>query len=869
MFYRARQLIRRYSWFVLFFALLEVTIQATRLPHLFAADGVAQGIEDGAEQSGDVYEQGVPWRGAPGITETVEEIMAREAQRRSAADSAVFAPRPRKPLLKGLPKTEGDSPAPEVSQWPAANSAPRTRPVPSPRNPQTIGTSFLGVDSTEPGCNCVPPDSMGAVGPTQVLVATNNRIKVFNKAGVLGGLNTDTDSFFASVGGNVNGTSDPHVRYDRLSGRWFVTIIDLDNVNNILIAVSSGSTITNLSSFTFFSFQNDQVGPTPNVDTGLFADYDTLGVDKFALYVGVNMFNGNFFTGTTAFVINKADLLANTLTVTAFRHVAGNTCPSTGLFTPQGVHNDDPNATTGYFIGVDVCTFNKLVLRRVSNPGGTPSISGNLTLAVPTTTSPIDQVQPSPGPNLDALDDRLYAASIHTNAITGAKTLWTAHNIQVNSAGVGSNLGGRNGSRWYQIGNLSGTPNLIQSGTLFDSAASTPFGYWIPSVAMSGQGHMAIAASRASANASTGFAGIVAAGRLRTDALGTTQAPTLAQSSTFSYDTFVVGTERWGDYSQVGVDPNDNMTMWTFQEYASATDTWGVRAIKLVAAPPATPASASPAAVEVGQASVDVTIDGTSVSGSEFFDPGPDTGGPGFNRLSASVTGGVVVNSVTFVSPTRITLNLDTTGASQGTWDVTITNPDGQFLTAVGLLSISPDVPPMTLSTSPLPVAEVAVAYSEPLVTGGLPPYTITKTGGSYPAGLTPNVANGMLEGTPTVPALLGKFFTVRITDQLGASLKRRFKIVVKKAITITTSSLPTGTSGHSYSKTLAASGGKAPRTWTEESGNLPAGLSLAPATGVISGIPAAPTVAPVALTFKVVDVLGGEDQKVLSLTIN
>jgi hypothetical protein len=867
MFDRARQLIRRYSWFVLFFT-LSTTVQITRSPLLFAADGIASGIENSADQSGDVYEQGVPWRGAPGITETVEEIMAREEQRSSAANSAVFVPRPRKPLLKAPPKLEEDASAPEVSQWPATNNALRARPSPGPRNPQTIGTSFLAVDSTEPGCNCVPPDSMGAVGPTQVLVATNNRIKVFDKAGNLGALDTDTDSFFASVGGLVNGTADPHVRYDRLSGRWFVTIIDLQNVNDILIAVSSGSTITNLSSFTFFSFQHDQVGPTPNVDTGLFADYDTLGVDKFALYVGVNVF-GVSFTGTTGFVINKADLLTGILTVTAFRHLAGNTCPSTGLFTPQGVHNDDPNATKGYFIGVDICTFNKLVLRRIGNPGGSPSISGNLVLNVPTTTFPIDQVQPSPGPALDGIDDRLFAASIHTNAITGAKTLWTAHNIQVNSAGVGSNSGGRNGSRWYQIGNLSGTPNLKQSGTLFDSAVSTPFGYWIPSVAMSGQGHMAIASSRAGAHASNGFAGIAAAGRLRTDALGTTQAPTLAQGSTFSYDSFVGGTERWGDYSQVSVDPNDNMTMWTFQEYASATDVWGVRAIKLGALPPATPASSTPPAVEVGQASVDVTIDGTSISGSEFFDPGPDTGGPGFaNRLGASVTGGVVVNSVTFVNPTRVMLNLDTTAASQGAQDVTITNPDGQSLTGVELLTVSPDVPPMTLSTSPLPNAEVDVAYSEPLVTGGLPPYTITKTRGNYPAGLTPNTANGMLEGTPTVPALLGKYFTVRITDQLGASLKRRFKIVVKKAIIITTTSLPTGTSGQSYSKTLAASGGKKPRTWSEESGNLPAELSLDPATGVISGTPPSPS-GPTTLTFKVVDVLGGEDQKDLTLTIN
>ena len=54
----------------------------------------------------------------------------------------------------------------------------------------------------------------------------------------------------------------------------------------------------------------------------------------------------------------------------------------------------------------------------------------------------------------------------------------------------GERTGDRNGSRWYQIGSLTTTPALVQSGTLFDPAATNPRGYWIPSVAMSGQGHM-------------------------------------------------------------------------------------------------------------------------------------------------------------------------------------------------------------------------------------------------------------------------------------------------------------------------------------------------------------------------------------------
>src|SRR5262245_53729741 len=97
----------------------------------------------------------------------------------------------------------------------------------------SIGTSFLS--TTLPEAGLVPPDGSGDVGPSQILVATNGRIKVFDKTGSLGGLNEATDVFFASVR-NGTSTSNPRVRYDRLSGRWFVTMINSDApANRILI----------------------------------------------------------------------------------------------------------------------------------------------------------------------------------------------------------------------------------------------------------------------------------------------------------------------------------------------------------------------------------------------------------------------------------------------------------------------------------------------------------------------------------------------------------------------------------------------------------------------------------------------------------
>ncbi|HXH29034.1 MAG TPA: hypothetical protein VNL37_08315, partial [Candidatus Polarisedimenticolia bacterium] len=627
--------------------------------------------------------------------------------------------------------------SPAVARWPAAET-----PLLAPLSPQPLGVNFKAISLRSPHeSSFIPPDTVGDVGPTQILAAANGRIKVFDRTGAMGGLNADIDLFFASVDGGV-GITDPQVRYDRLSGRWFVTAVTVDTPNTIVLAVSSGPTIAGSTSFSFFGFQQDLVGPTPNSDTGGFADYDSLGVDRFALYIGTNTFNGSgtSFLGATGFVVNKADLLAGTLTVTAFRQMAGPSTSTPGPYSPRGVDNDDPAATQGFFIGVDSVAFGLLDLRRISNPGGTPSISGNLFLTVPTTTYPA--LVPHLGMatkrrRLDALDDRLFAARIHRDKLTGVSSLWTAHSIQVDGAGVASNSGGRDGARWYEIRGLDATPTLFQAGTLFDPASSDPRFFWIPTVAMSGQGHAALGSSTAG---SLFGADVSVAGRFASDPAGTMQGFTAATATATSYNVQSVDGQRWGDYSATVVDPLDDMTLWTFQEYCDDTDSWGVQVVQLLAPPPATPSGVSPSAVCVGAPSVFVTVTGSVIGGSGFFDPGPDTGGPGFHRLAASVGGGVAVNGVTFDSPTQIRLDLSTTAATLGSQDVTVTNPDGQSRTAPALLGVtSRPAPPAASNNGPI-CAGGTLQLSASTVSGA----AYTWTG---PNGFTSTEQNPILPG--------------------------------------------------------------------------------------------------------------------------
>ena len=657
--------------------------------------------------------------GLRGVKKTTAEIMAHPA----AGKKHKHYPFKREREIPGRDKRPQDSSAPAQSRWPGANAvAPKA--ALTIEAPQTTGTNFTGATLAETGA--FPPDSMGAVGPSQFVVFVNGRLRTFNKTtGVADGvIDVDPDIFFNSVmtptsPTGVNFTSDPQIRYDRLSGRWILQIIDVpsssstsigDQPNRVLIAVSdsaSAGVITANTVWSFFFIQQNTLG---GGDTGEFLDYDSLGVDNNALYIGGNMFNaasGSFVT-TSAFVVRKSSILnGGPIVTTAFRNLI---TTGDGPDSPRGVDNFDPAANEGYIIGPSDAVFGRLILRRVSNPGGTPAISGNISITVNSTAFPIrvDHLGNTGGSSgrLDALDDRLFAGQIRNGR------LWTAHTIGANSSGVAASSGQvRDAVRWYEL-NVpanSGTPTIVQSGTVFDSAttASTARQYWMPSAAVSGQGHVTLGFT----TAGTPFRIDAATnGRLAADALGTLGAPTRYTASSTAYNPpsdpgNTTSGRRWGDYSFTSVDPQDDMTMWTIQEFCNAANSYAVRAVKLIAPPPATPASCSPNAADHGASNLNVVVSGTSTNGSGFFDPG--NAFP--NRIGAVVSGtGVSVNTLSYTDPSHITLNISVApNAPLGQRTITVTNPDGQIVSSSsGILTINPQANlQITQTSAPNPVA--------------------------------------------------------------------------------------------------------------------------------------------------------------------
>ena len=718
------------------------------------------------------------WIGEGGSQRKTADIMSDPAVQRPAAVTSLK--RMKLPNRRNLPQ---DINSPAVGTLPRKKSISGTHAaLPVPSAPQTVGTNFDAATG-DPMTGPFPPDVMGAAGPSQFFLFINGRLKTFNKTtGVADGvIDANPDAFFTTVmtpAVAANSTRHPQVRYDRLTSRWILTTIDTpgtsaatlgDTPNRILIAVSdaaSAGVITGSTVWTFFFVQQNTVG---GGDTAEFLDNPSLGIDNNALYIGGDMFvaASGSFVNTSGFVIRKSSILSGgPIVVTAFR---GLITGGDGPTSPRGVDNYDAAANEGYFVGSSVAAFGRIIMRRVATPGGTPTISANIPITVATTSFPasVPHLGNTGGTNgqLDALDDRLFAAHLRNGR------LWTAHNIAVDTSGVASaSPGHRNAVRWYElivpVG--SGTPTVNQSGTIFDSAASNPKFYWNSTTMVSGQGHAAfgfsVAGNNDRINAGTN-------GRLADDTLGTQGAVALYTSSSTAYnppgDSGGPLGRHWGSYSFTSLDPNDDMTMWTVQEFCDGTNTWGAQVAKLLAPPPATPASATPPSVTSGQSSVNVTITGTSVAGSGFFDPGA-----GFaNRIGASVSGGVTVNSVTYTDPTHVTLNLNTIGATGGAKNVTITNPDGQSAIGSGILNITAG-PLQLLSAVSRKTHGAAGTFDVDLPIAGPPfgvecrnvanSHTLVFTFSNSVVSGSASVTSGI--GSPATPSFSGNTMTVDLT---------------------------------------------------------------------------------------------------------
>ncbi|MCB1225566.1 MAG: putative Ig domain-containing protein, partial [Verrucomicrobiales bacterium] len=227
-----------------------------------------------------------------------------------------------------------------------------------------------------------------------------------------------------------------------------------------------------------------------------------------------------------------------------------------------------------------------------------------------------------------------------------------------------------------------------------------------------------------------------------------------------------------------------------------------------------------------------------------------------YTWTAVGLPSGLVLNSATGAisgTPTA-------TGSATITATATINGSECSGSTELNVIC-----PVVTVGSTPdpLPNGTLGTSYNATITaSGGTSPYTFAVTTGSLPTGLSMTSA-GVISGTPTSATTAS--FTIAATDANGCSGSTAFSVTpVCPVVSLTTSSLPDGTVGVSYSENLAASGGTAPYTFALTGGSLPAGLTLS-STGTISGTPSEAVSA--AFTITVTDANGCAGTGNLSVT--
>lgn len=246
--------------------------------------------------------------------------------------------------------------------------------------------------------------------------------------------------------------------------------------------------------------------------------------------------------------------------------------------------------------------------------------------------------------------------------------------------------------------------------------------------------------------------------------------------------------------------------------------------------------------------------------------PDPTQGAAYSAALSAS--GGTAPYTFSIVGgalPVGVTLNsggtLSGTPTNAGPYAFTVQASDSS--TGVGPFNgtrsysgtVQPGIP--VLNPATLPNGAIGAAYTAALsVTQGAgAPYSFTVVSGALPTGLTLS-SGGVISGTPNTA---GSFTAVvQVTDAAAQNGQRSYTITIG-APTLTLSPAAgtlNATYAAAYSQAFSAGGGVAPYTYAVTAGTLPTGMSLAAATGTLSGTPTQP--GSFAITVTATDSSGG-----------
>jgi len=436
--------------------------------------------------------------------------------------------------------------------------------------------NFEGVGNVN---GVLPPDTDGDVGPNHYVQMVNISFAIYDKAGALLYGPASNNTLWTGFGGLCETTNrgDPVVLYDPLADRWV------------------------LSQFAFERSGGNPIGPfyeciaisqTPNptgawhryaflISATKMNDYPKFGVWPDAYYMSVNQFESGSWAGAGAAAFERDQMLLGLPADMVYFDIGASTTAFGGML-PADLDGtrvppaDAPNPFVEFDDNAWGWSTDRLHLFEFHVDWVTPAFS-TFTGPGVINTAAFDSnlcnysrdCIPQPGvaanAHLDAISDRLMFRLQYRNV--GTHQAMVA-NHTVDTGGDVAAI------RWYELRNASSGWSILQQGTY---APGDGLHRWVGSIAMDGQGNIALGYSTANGTAPGGYPSIRYVGRLAADPAGT-----MPQGET----TLIAGggsqtntLSRWGDYSAMTVDPDDGCTFWYTSEYYASTSSssWKTR----------------------------------------------------------------------------------------------------------------------------------------------------------------------------------------------------------------------------------------------------------------------------------------------------
>lgn len=192
--------------------------------------------------------------------------------------------------------------------------------------------NFTGLDDDN---TKFPPDTYGAVGPSHVVTMLNSQVRISNRAGTTNYSTVTLSNFWGRSVGTIR-PFDPRIIYDPYDQRWIATATansepQFINASSLLIGVSQTSDPT--GAWHMHSFDVD-------ANNLVWADYPSLGFNRYWVAVQVNMFNiaaPGAFNRSDFYVFNRTNLYAGgtNRTVLSRTGIGGTQVPAVTFNTNQ------------------------------------------------------------------------------------------------------------------------------------------------------------------------------------------------------------------------------------------------------------------------------------------------------------------------------------------------------------------------------------------------------------------------------------------------------------------------------------------------------------------------------------------------------